>query len=407
MSTATSERTAGTERPSTVRVGVVGLGKMGLSHLSMIRAHPAVSVDAVVDASSYVLDVLAKYTGLRTFDDYEEMLDTVTLDAVIIATPTKLHAAMVRTALERGLDVFCEKPMCLSSADSDALTALAAERSSVTQVGYHNRFVGAFAEVKRLLDAGAIGRVTHVLAEAYGPVVLKAKGSTWRSKRDEGGGCLYDYAAHPLDLLAWYCGAPTGVGGTVLGTVFSRETEDDVFSTLYYPDGSTAQLSVDWSDESQRKMSTKVTIWGTTGRIYADRQECQVYLRDTAAIPSGYEHGWNVRYTTELTEPVWFYLRGEEYSAQLDHFVERVRRRETDGRNTFSSAALTDRVIELLTIDAGTGASTSEASAGVPVLASESTIGDRVDRVLRALRERVAPIVSAGNARLRRLRRRP
>ena len=161
----------------------------------------------------------------------------------------------------------------------------------MTQVGYHNRFVGAFAEVKRLLDMGAIGRVTSVLAEAYGPVVLRDKGSTWRSKREEGGGCLYDYAAHPLDLLTWYCGAPSGVGGTVLGQVFSRQTEDEVFSTLYYPSGSTAQLSVNWSDESQRKMTTKLTFWGTNGRIYVDRQECQVYLRDTATIPEGYQAG--------------------------------------------------------------------------------------------------------------------
>ena len=226
----------------------------------------------------------------------------------------------------------------------------------MTQVGYHNRFVGAFAEVKRLLDLGAIGRVTHTLAEAYGPVVLRAKGSTWRSRRAEGGGCLYDYAAHPLDLLTWYCGAPVGVGGTVLGHVFSREMEDEVFSTLYYPDGSTAHLSVNWSDESHRKMTTKLTMWGTAGRIYVDRQECQVYLRDTATIPPGTERVWNVRYTTELTEPVWFYLRGEEYSAQLDHFLDRVGHRRLEGTNSFASAAVTDRVIELLTVDAAAGA---------------------------------------------------
>ena len=90
----------------------------------------------------------------------------------------------------------------------------ATRRGLVTQVGYHNRFVGAFQEVKRLLDAGAIGEVTHVLGEAYGPVVLKPKGGTWRSQRTEGGGCLYDYAAHVLDLVNWYIGEPVGVGGT-------------------------------------------------------------------------------------------------------------------------------------------------------------------------------------------------
>ena len=161
-----------------IRVGVVGLGKMGLSHLSMIRAHPDVRVDAVVDAAGYVLDVLEKYTGVPTFRDLETALAEVELDAVIIATPTRLHAPMVRQALERGVSVFCEKPLCLSAEDSRDLAELARARGLVTQVGYHNRFVGAFQEVKRLLDLGAIGRVTHLLAEAYGPVVLRPKGST-------------------------------------------------------------------------------------------------------------------------------------------------------------------------------------------------------------------------------------
>ena len=68
--------------------------------------------------------------------------------------------------------------------------------------------------------------------------------------------------------------------------------------------------------------------------------------------PTGYQVGWNVRYTTELTEPVRFYLRGEEYSAQIDHFVERVRTKQPEGLNSFASAAVTDRVIELLNLDA-------------------------------------------------------
>jgi predicted dehydrogenase len=346
-----------------IKVGVVGLGKMGLSHLAMIRAHPDVQVEAVVDSAGYVLDVLSKYTGLKTYGDLDDALKAVDLDAVIIATPTRLHAPMVRAALERGVHVFCEKPLTLSAAESLELAGLAEELGLVTQVGYHNRFVGAFREVKRLLDAGAIGRVTHVQAEAYGPVVLKAKGSTWRSQRTEGGGCLYDYAAHPLDLLSWYLGAPRGVGGTVLGSVFSENTEDEVFGTLFYDDGLSAQISVNWSDESYRKMTTMVTITGTAGRIHADRQEVQVYLRDTAPALEGYEPGWNVKYTTELTDPVWFYLRGEEYSAQLDHFVQRVQSRQVDGLNSFSSAAVTDRVLELLTIDAAAGPSTTDGAA--------------------------------------------
>jgi predicted dehydrogenase len=218
--------------------------------------------------------------------------------------------------------------------------------------------------VRRLLDAGAIGEISHALAEAYGPVVLRPKGSTWRTRRSEGGGCLYDYAAHPLDLLTWYLGEPESVGGTVLGKIFSTDTEDEVYSTLYYPAGQTAQLSVNWSDESYRKMTTRITLWGTHGRITVDRQECQVYFRDTATVPEGYQHGWNVRYTTDLTPPVWFYVRGEEYSAELDHFVSRVAASggaTGSGLNSFASATVTDKAIEMMIVDATTPRATQQA----------------------------------------------
>jgi predicted dehydrogenase len=329
-----------------------------------------VELAAVCDSSGYVLGVLKKYTGVATYTDYDAMLRELDLDAVLIATPSRTHASMVRTALEHGLHVFCEKPFTLTVKDAEELTALARAKGLVTQVGYHNRFVGAFAEVKKLLDAGAIGTVTHVLGEAYGPVVLKAKGGTWRSRKDEGGGALYDYAAHPLNLLNWYLGEPSGVGGTVLNSIFSREIDDEVHSTLFYADGKSARISVNWSDESYRKMTTRVTLWGTTGRIFADRQECQVYLRDTAAPVEGYEPGWNVRYSTELTDQVGFYLRGEEYSAQIDHFVDRVQDGRVEGLNGFDSAAETDRVIAMMITDARKGASTlahAEDAEPVPV----------------------------------------
>ena len=342
-----------------IRVAVVGLGKMGLSHLAMINAHPEVKLDAICDATGYILDVLNKYTGVQTFTDFRRMLEEIELDAVIIATPSSMHGPMVRAALDKGLHIFCEKPFSLDPNESDELSVLATELGVVNQVGYHYRFVGAFQEVKRLLDKGAIGKVSHVLAEAYGPVVMRPKGSTWRTQRTEGGGCLYDYAAHPLNLINWYLGMPNGVGGSVLNSIFSKETDDEVFGSLYFDGGTSAQISVNWSDESYRKMSTKISIWGTTGRIIADRQEIQVFLRNTAKIPDGYHEGWNIRNTTELTDEVWFYVRGEEYSAQLDYFVQCIAQKRSENVNSFASAAQTDKVIAMMIIDSQKGSSVS------------------------------------------------
>ncbi len=363
-----------------IRIAVVGLGKMGLSHQSIINAHPGVKLAAICDRTGYVLDVLNKYTGVPTFSDFDAMLREVELDAIIIATPSGMHGPMVKAALDKNIHVFCEKPFNLNAEEARELAILADEKKLVNQVGYHYRFVGTFQEVKRLLDAGVIGDISHVLAEAYGPVVMRPKGSTWRSQRDAGGGCLYDYAAHPINLVNWYLGMPYGVGGSVLNSIFSKETDDEVFGSLYFEGGQSCQVSVNWSDESYRKMSAKISIWGSAGRIIADRQEMQVYLRDTAKIPEGYLQGWNVRNITELTEEVWFYVRGEEYSAQLDYFVKCIEEKQLDNVNSFSNAAMTDKVIEMMIADAAKGASVT---------------GDKAVPITRERRKGFFPFLSA------------
>lgn len=338
-----------------IDIAVVGLGKMGLSHFAMVNAHPLARTVAC-DGAGFMVDVLSKNVSATIHKDYEAMLASQTLDAVLIATPSKLHAPMVRAALDRSLNVFCEKPFCLDWEEGAALADLAEAKGVVAQVGYHYRYVGAFREMKRILDSGALGRVTHVLAEAYGPVVLRPKRATWRTKKGEGGGCLYDYAAHPLNLLNWFFGTPDRVTGSAMVSVFSEGIDDQVMSTLQWNDGPTAQLSVNWSDESHRKMSTKITLIGTNGRLYADRQECQIYLREASPALPGYVAGWNVKYTTELTEDAWFYLRGEEYSAQLDDFITAVAEKKSAAvGNTFRSAAETDRTMAMILENAETG----------------------------------------------------
>ena len=251
---------------------------MGLSHLAIVNAHPDVEVVAACDTSTYLTDVLHKYTGLKCYAAIDQMLANEALDAVVVSTPSRFHASMVEKAIRRDLHVFCEKPFVLDVRDGEHLIGLAEPKRLVTQVGYHNRFVGAFREASRIVASGALGAVHHVRAEAYGPVVLRPKGATWRSARNEGGGALLDYACHAIDLISCIVGVPTGVAGVVLNKLFSRDVEDEVYCSLRFGNGVSGQLAVNRSDESFRKMSTQISVWGTNGRITVNRQECQVFL---------------------------------------------------------------------------------------------------------------------------------
>ena len=334
-----------------IKVGVIGLGKMGISHCSILGAHPDVDLIAVCDTSKFVLSAIKKYSSYNCFTDYKKMMDTIELDAVVIATPTKYHYTMVRYALEKGLHVFCEKPFSLNFNEAEELNRIAIDKKLVNQVGYHNRFIGTFQAVKRLVENRIIGEIYHVNGEAYGPVVLKPKGGTWRSSSKDGGGCLFDYASHVVNLIQYLVGNPERVAGTILKIIYSKNVEDAVYSSLFFNNGCTGQLSVNWSEETYRKMSTSIEILGKQGKIISDSQECKIYLKYNPE-DGNLVKGWNTLYIVDLTKPVWFNLRGEEYSAQIDYFINCIKNNNLNNLNSFATALETDKVIHMLIADA-------------------------------------------------------
>jgi predicted dehydrogenase len=329
------------------KVALIGAGKMGISHLSILGAHPGVDIVGVSDTSKMVLDVFKKYSSFPGFTDYEEMLAASKPEAVVVAVPTKFHAAMVKKILDQGKHVFAEKPLCMTVEEGKTLVELAKEKKLVNQVGYHNKFLGTFREVKRLIDGGFLGELFHFEGESYGPVVIRSNQGNWRADPREGGGCLMDYASHVIDLINYMFGPVTKVKGSLLKSFYSKSVEDAVFALLEVNPALSGTLSVNWSDETYRKMSTSLTILGSQGKIVCDANELKVFFK-TAECPAGYEKGWNVKYLTALTEPVDFYLRGEEYSSQLDYFIKAVEGKVPNTINTFQSAWDTDRVISLI-----------------------------------------------------------
>jgi predicted dehydrogenase len=330
-----------------LKAGIIGLGKMGLSHAAIVAPHKEVDLVAVCDTSSLVLEGIKKFTGIKVYEDYRKMIDSERLDFVIVATPTKFHFPMVKYALEKGIHTFCEKPFSLTINEGEEMVSLAEKNSLVNQVGYHNHFIGTFRELKRLIKSGILGDLVHFTGEAYGPVVTKPKGGTWRSDPGEGGGCLFDYASHVINLIQEIIGRPVSADGAQLKKIYSRDVEDAVYSVLKLETGLTGILSVNWSDETYRKMSTSITVIGKKGKIICDATELKIYLKEPDAQEK-LERGWTIKYITDLAIPVDFYLRGEEYSAQIDNFVHHVLEKKPTAVNTFRQALETDRVMEII-----------------------------------------------------------
>jgi len=330
-----------------IKACVIGLGKMGISHTAIVNAHPNVDLVAVCDTSAFVLEAFKKYSKIKCYTDYNKMFDTEELDCVIVATPTKFHYPIVNDALNKGLHVFCEKPFSLNIEEGQKLVQLASEKGLVNQVGYHNRFFGTFNEAIRLINNNIIGDIYHFIGEAYGPVIVKEKAGDWRSKRSEGGGCLFDYASHVIDLIHFVLGKTKSVSGTMLKSTFSKEVEDTVYASVMLENDISGQLAVNWSDDTHRKMSTSITIWGKKGKIVCDATELKIYLK-AEDKKEKLDKGWTIKYITDLTSTANYYLRGEEYSFQMDYFFDNIQNKKNENKNSFSSAFATDYTIDLL-----------------------------------------------------------
>lgn len=354
-----------------LRAGFIGFGRMGITHFSILNTHPSVEIVAVCDQSNTMMKILHKYADVKTYSDYREMNDESDLDFVIISTPTDSHSEIIKFALENDLHIFSEKPFALTVADGKESLLHLEGKALVNQVGYVNRFNEVFMEVKKLLDTGLIGEVKNFSSEMYGATVLKDSKSSWRGKRKTGGGCMYEFASHCIDLVVYLLGQPDRVVGSIMQSIYSSDVEDLVSSTFVYNNGCSGTVAVNWSDETYRKPTNIVTIFGTRGKIVADKHAYKIFLKE-ADQNNGFHKGWNTRYITDFAKSVRYYVRGNEFTRQLDYFVDCIEQKRSQNISSFAEALKTDIIMEEITKDAAR----SLAEEGVtpqtsPILANE------------------------------------
>lgn len=344
-----------------IRIGIVGAGRMGITHQCIINTHPEVKVVAVADPSALITKMLSKYTGVATYKDYRSMLAKEQLDAVLLCTPPAINHDVLADVHAKKLHAFVEKPFTLSSARGAELAALFDGAGLVNQVGYVNRFNDVFGRARTLAQSGLLGTLLRFRSEMYSKTIVGEQGEDgWRATHASGGGAMYEMASHAIDLINFLFGKPDAVAGTSLTKVWSKQVEDIVAGTYLYKSGLTGSIYVNWSDESYRKPTNKIELFGTGGKLLADQHGMKVYL-NAPAPEHGFEAGWNQIYITDVFTNVPFYLRGIEFTAQLYHFVDCIRGRATS-RCSFANGTAALSVIDDMFADA----KRLEAAIGLP-----------------------------------------
>lgn len=326
---------------------------MGITHCAILNKHPVVKICAVADNNSVLTDLLKKYSGydIKVYKNYLDLISLVELDALIICTPPKFHYPIAIKALDRGLHVFIEKPCTLEFQKALELSKAFSKSKLVNQVGYVNRFNRAFIKQKQFLERGIIGNIINFKTEMYSRTITKSSSSnSWRDSKTNGGGATVDMAAHSIDLMNFIIGNPDRVSGSTMSKIFSKNVEDTVSTVFQFESGVNGTMHVNWSEESYRKPSNRIEIFGNEGKIIANQHGIKVF-RKNPHERSGLKAGWNMINITEIFESVPFYLRGNEFTAQLHHFVDCILNSRLKNLCTFNDAAKTLKIIQDIFLD--------------------------------------------------------
>jgi predicted dehydrogenase len=198
----------------------------------------------------------------------QDLLDRK-LDGIVIATPSALHAEQARAALERGVAVFCQKPLARTAAETVAVVELARRGDTLLGVDFSYRYVDAARRIRELVRSGELGSiyaVNLVFHNAYGP------DKPWfYDPTLSGGGCVIDLGIHLIDLLLWSL-APRMVS-SVSARLFAHGqplttaevVEDFAWAELQLDDGVAARLACSWNLSAGQDAVIEAAFFGTRG----------------------------------------------------------------------------------------------------------------------------------------------
>ncbi|ROQ36490.1 putative dehydrogenase [Frondihabitans sp. PhB188] len=277
-----------------LRVGVVGLGFAGTTHLDAYTALPGARVVALAGQEAGRLAELAETRGVEaTYADWQDLVARDDLDIVSIGVPNDLHHPIAMAALESGKHVFCEKPLATTGDLAAEMVAAARAADRVLEVAYNHRRRADVQFLRRELDENPIGRVYHARASWLRRSGVPGIDSWFTSKAAAGGGPLIDLGSHVLDIALYLMGEPTvtavsavaynelgraGRGGSTRGGPVSArgghafDVEDFANALLRFADGSSLQLQASWASYSKAHEDIEVELLGAEGgvRLHVD-----------------------------------------------------------------------------------------------------------------------------------------
>jgi len=312
-------------------LGFLGVGWIGRNRLEVIAEHGAAEVAYVADPTpENAAEALKSAPQAAEVASLEALLAQPALDAVVIATPSALHAAQSIQALEAGKAVFCQKPLGRNAAEVAAVVAAARTADKLLGVDLSYRHTAAMQRVYEVVQSGELGdiyAVELVFHNAYGP------DKAWFfDPKLSGGGCVIDLGVHLVDLALWALNFPAVQH--VSSALFAKgqpltnpdeQVEDYATASIGLASGTHVQLSCSWNLPAGQEAIISATFYGTQGGVafknvngsFYDFVADRYYGTHTERL-SAPPDAWSGRAGAVWAERL---ARGETFAPEAEEFV--------------------------------------------------------------------------------------
>lgn len=266
-----------------LRVGVVGIGNMGGTHAVQIfeKKVKGAELTAVCDNSRERLEWAEKRFGdhVLRYENYEQLFDSEQIDAVLIATPHKLHPVIAIEAFKRKLNVLTEKPAGIDAASVSEMNDAASRSGVVFGIMYNQRTNQLYRRLRDMVKEGALGEIKRfiwIINNWYRTQAYYDSGD-WRATwNGEGGGVLLNQCPHNLDIWQWIMGMPVRVRAFCnAGHYHHIQVEDDATIYAEYENGSSAVFI---TSTGEYPGTNRIEISGTKGKAVVENGELRLYL---------------------------------------------------------------------------------------------------------------------------------
>ncbi|MFX1339647.1 MAG: Gfo/Idh/MocA family protein [Promethearchaeota archaeon] len=258
-----------------LRVGLIGAGAFGYEHLFGYEQNEHCEIIAVAARTEQHAQKAAKKFDIPKWywsNDWIKMLEENNLDVVSICSPNYLHAPMTIEAIKNGVNILCEKPICISHKELEKIESMLSKKSLIYFSSFQKRYIDLFNQIKEVIDNKALGDINLVryFFSHYGPY------TSWKAFSEQkwffdsemaGGGVLLDLGVHCIDILRYLIGEFTEVEGYSYNSFCKNiENEDNCNVLFRFEDKTLGVISVSWCNEPMEH----IELYGTTGTLKVD-----------------------------------------------------------------------------------------------------------------------------------------